>query len=139
MVKAMHEKPFHEVKGESPVHQAGNLLLGQNCIKMDSPWGSNFCNQVDRFNRKSGLVDKVVRGLSWRPFSFFLCVQLHLDALWWTQWVATIKKILRKLILTANHFKAMDRLMTSAMFSNSGLSPVIIARAHLHFKMVKTV
>ena len=72
MVEAMHEKPFHEAKGESPVHQAGNLLLGQNCIKMDSPWGSNFCDQVDRFNRKSGLVDKVVRGLSWRPFSFFL-------------------------------------------------------------------
>ena len=65
MVEAMHEKPFHEAKGERPVHQAGNLLLDQNCIKMDSPWASNFCNQVDRFNRKSGLVDKVVRGLSW--------------------------------------------------------------------------
>ena len=45
MVEAMHQKPFHEAKGESPVHQAGNLLLGQNCIKMDSPWGSNFLTQ----------------------------------------------------------------------------------------------
>ena len=67
MVEAMHEKPFQEAKGESPVHQAGNLLLGQNCIKMDSPWGSNFCNPMDRFNRKSG---------SWRPFSFFLYVYI---------------------------------------------------------------
>ena len=63
MVEAMHQKPFHEAKGERPVHQAGNLLLGQNYIKMNRPWGSNFCDQVDRFNRKSGLVDKVVRGL----------------------------------------------------------------------------
>ena len=73
--KAMHhEKPFQEAKEESPVHQAGNLLLSQNCIKIDSPCGSNFYNPVDRFTRKSGLVDKVVGGLTWRPFSFFLYV-----------------------------------------------------------------
>ncbi|WKA11750.1 hypothetical protein VitviT2T_029220 [Vitis vinifera] len=138
MVKAMHEKPFHEVKGESPVHQAGNLLLDQNCIKMDSPWARHgIIHQTTCSNtpQQNGVVERKNRHLLEVVRASLIAAKTPIS--YWGETITSAAYLINRVPSSSINFQTPLQALTNAVVAPTvpNLPPRVfgcVAFVHLH-------